>query len=221
MRLRVSPGPQARQCRMSKIHDAELQYLTVAYAKTVGIDADGRVVTFDPDRISREAAKLSPLLIYSLAAPCYGVMYRQLVDRRAPVALGQFLAGVWAIEDGLGMPLRLELPAKLLALDREALQRAKTRYATVVRDAAGLDELGGQLTGARGTAMSDRAAVEDAALTVTASAVTAAAVARAESRGCHHRSDRPDRDPAFGVSIDVRLDAAGRAVAALPMGVGN
>lgn len=122
MRLRVSPGPQARQCRMSKIHDAELQYLTVAYAKTVGIDADGRIVTFDPDRISREAAKLSPLLIYSLAAPCYGVMYRQLVDRRAPVALGQFLAGVWAIEDGLGMPLRLELPAKLLALDRGALQ---------------------------------------------------------------------------------------------------
>jgi L-aspartate oxidase len=106
-------------------------------------------------------------------------------------------------------------------LGRDALQHGMTRYASVVRDAAGLGHLSEMLAGARGAAMSDRTAVEDAALTVTASAVAAAAAARAESRGCHHRSDQPDRDPAFGVSIDVRLDAAGRAVAALPIGVCN
>ena len=107
------------------------------------------------------------------------------------------------------------------ALDRDALQRDMTKYASVVRDVAGLGQLSEVLAGARGAAMSDRAAVEDAALTVTASAGAVAAAARAESRGCHHRSDHPDRDPAFGMSIDVRLDAAGCAVAALPIGVCN
>ncbi|WP_309226589.1 MULTISPECIES: L-aspartate oxidase [unclassified Mycolicibacterium] len=106
-------------------------------------------------------------------------------------------------------------------LDRAVLQRAMTTYASVERDAAGLGTLSELLTGARGTVLSDRAAVEDAALTVTASAVAAAAAARAESRGCHHRSDQPDRDPAFGVSIDVRLGGDGHAVVAVPVAVAS
>ncbi|WP_309224698.1 L-aspartate oxidase [Mycolicibacterium sp. CBMA 234] len=106
-------------------------------------------------------------------------------------------------------------------LDRAVLQRAMTTYASVERDAAGLGTLSELLTGARGTVMSDRAAVEDAALTVTASAVAAAAATRAESRGCHHRSDQPDRDPAFGVSIDVRLGGDGHAAVAVPVAVAS
>ena len=40
----------------------------------------------------------------------------------------------------------------------------------------------------------DRAGVEDAALTLLAQAVLAAAGTRTESRGCHVRTDFPDRD---------------------------
>ena len=37
---------------------------------------------------------------------------------------------------------------------------------------------------------------EDVALTTIAGAVAAAALERTESRGCHHRADYPDTDPA-------------------------
>lgn len=106
---------------MSKIHDAELQYLTVAFAKDIGIDSRGRIVRFESDQICREDAQLEPLLIYSLVAPCYGLTYRELADLRSPLPLCQFLLRAWSIERGIGMPLRLELPAKLLALDRGVL----------------------------------------------------------------------------------------------------
>ncbi|MDR3664112.1 MAG: L-aspartate oxidase [Mycobacterium sp.] len=107
------------------------------------------------------------------------------------------------------------------ALDRAALQNGMTAYAAVARDAPGLARLSELLRGARDTAMSGRTAVEDAALTMTAAAVAVAAAARAESRGCHHRGDRPDPDPAYGVSIDVRLDGDGCTVAEVPVGVGS
>ena len=42
------------------------------------------------------------------------------------------------------------------------------------------------------------------ALTATAGAVVAAALARTESRGCHHRGDFPDTDPAQVRSTVVR-----------------
>jgi L-aspartate oxidase len=69
--------------------------------------------------------------------------------------------------------------------------------------------------------MSDRAAVEDATLTATAAAVVAAAAARTESRGCHHRGDHLDTDPALAVSAQIRLDADGQATVALPVGAAN
>ena len=45
---------------------------------------------------------------------------------------------------------------------------------------------------------------EDVALTITAQAVVAAGLARVETRGCHHRDDYPDTDPAQARSSTVR-----------------
>jgi L-aspartate oxidase len=61
----------------------------------------------------------------------------------------------------------------------------------------------------------DRAGVEDAALTLLAQAVLAAAGTRTESRGCHVRTDFPDRDDSWQrESLVVRLDDTGRPVVA-------
>ena len=57
--------------------------------------------------------------------------------------------------------------------------------------------------------------MEDAALTLLAQAVLAAAGTRTESRGCHVRTDFPDRDDRWQrASLVVRLDDAGRAAVA-------
>ncbi|MDT7709231.1 MAG: L-aspartate oxidase, partial [Pseudonocardiales bacterium] len=59
----------------------------------------------------------------------------------------------------------------------------------------------------------DRAGVEDAALTLLAQAVLAAAGTRTESRGCHVRSDFPERDDVWQrQSLEIALDATGRPV---------
>jgi L-aspartate oxidase len=101
------------------------------------------------------------------------------------------------------------------ALDRRTLQQAMTRWASVVRHGDGLRDLAAALEDVPTRPMSSRADFEDVALTATARAVTAAALARTESRGCHHRSDYPDTDPAQALSrtIDGRPTAA---VARLP-----
>jgi L-aspartate oxidase len=52
-----------------------------------------------------------------------------------------------------------------------------------------------------------RADAEDIALTATARAVAAAALARTETRGCHHRADYPDPDPAQARSVDAPVAA--------------
>jgi L-aspartate oxidase len=90
-------------------------------------------------------------------------------------------------------PGRAALPEqkRRRALPRADLQRAMTRYATVVRDADGLERLTKELDTATPRALKSRKDFEDVALTTTAGAVAAAATARAESRGCHHRSDYP------------------------------
>ena len=67
----------------------------------------------------------------------------------------------------------------------------------------------------------DRAGVEDAALTLLAQAVLAAAGTRTESRGCHVRTDFPERDELWQrASNDVRLDGTGRPVVAARARVG-
>ncbi len=53
-------------------------------------------------------------------------------------------------------------------------------------------------------------AVEDAALTVTARALLVVAAARAESRGCHTRSDCPDPREDLRRSVAIRLGSDGR-----------
>ncbi|MDH6193860.1 L-aspartate oxidase [Mycobacterium frederiksbergense] len=97
-------------------------------------------------------------------------------------------------------------------VDRDVLQHAMSEHAAVVRDADGLRQLGDILAGARSVEPTSRNSFEDAALTVTARAVAVAALARTESRGCHHRSDYPETDPAQEHSVTIRTAAGNPAV---------
>lgn len=110
-------------------------------------------------------------------------------------------------------------PAARPVLSRSQLQAAMSRHASVVRDAAGLHSLAGSLATARIRTALHRRDFEDAALTATAHVIAAAALDRAETRGCHHRSDHPDADPVRAVSTTVRLDHTGTPVVSQPEGV--
>ncbi len=103
---------------MAKIYDAEMQYLNVAYAKDIGLTADGDARAFASDQISRSAAGLRPLLIYSVTVPCYGLKARLLVDASAPISISSFLALAWAPDRALGMPQRLEMEEVVLKSDK-------------------------------------------------------------------------------------------------------
>ena len=89
------------------------------------------------------------------------------------------------------------------SLDRPVLQQAMTRWASVVCDGEGLRALAAELEDAPTRIIRTRADFEDVALTATARAVAAAALARTESRGCHHRGDYPDTDPAQAISRTI------------------
>jgi L-aspartate oxidase len=119
-------------------------------------------------------------------------------------------AGRIAVEHArdAGAPMAKAEERQHTALDRQILQTAMTEYASVVRDGAGLQRLTDTLGAATPRPMTSRAAAEDVALTVTARAVAAAALARTESRGCHHRGDHPDTDPAQAFSRTLHDDHA-------------
>lgn len=102
----------------TKIYDAETQFLTIAYAKDVGLDRQRRVVAFDAEEVSREEAGLTALLVYSVVAPAYSCFSRMLVDASSPVSISSFLAKAWSKEAGLGMPHLLEVKPRVLEADR-------------------------------------------------------------------------------------------------------
>jgi L-aspartate oxidase len=95
-------------------------------------------------------------------------------------------------------------PVDRVALGRNDLQRAMSNHASVVRDADGLRRLADLLATAPALVQRNRTTMEDTALTATARVVVAAALERTESRGCHHRSDYPDTDPAMAASTVAR-----------------
>ena len=96
-------------------------------------------------------------------------------------------------------------PVVHTAPERAELQRAMSRDASVVRDAAGLTRLSTALSQAQIRPVSGRRDFEDVALAVAARAVTAAALARTESRGCHHREEYPQTASELGHSNVLRL----------------
>ena len=104
----------------------------------------------------------------------------------------------------------------LAVADRDVVQRAMSAGAGIGRSAAGLAAASDTVEAATGPgAAHDRVAVEDAALTLLAAALLAAAGTRTESRGCHVRTDHPDRDDVWQrASLAVTLDEAGRPVVA-------
>jgi L-aspartate oxidase len=109
------------------------------------------------------------------------------------------------------------VPAPAVSIaPRAVVQNAMSAAAGIGRDAAGLAAASDAVEGATVLAVPlDRAGVEDAALTLLAQAVLAAAGTRTESRGCHVRTDFPQRDDVWQrTSNEVRLDAAGRPVVA-------
>jgi L-aspartate oxidase len=121
-----------------------------------------------------------------------------VVGRRAGVAAARH-----AVDAGPSRAAEPD-PVDRVALARNDLQRAMSSHASVVRDADGLRCLADLLAAAPVLAQRNRTTLEDAALTATAGVAVAAALERTESRGCHHRSDYPDTDPAMAVSIVAR-----------------
>ncbi|ORV25569.1 L-aspartate oxidase [Mycolicibacterium conceptionense] len=103
-------------------------------------------------------------------------------------------------------------------VDRQTLQHSMSEHASVVRDADGLQRLDTVLAEARSVQPANRQSFEDAALTVTARAIAVAALARTESRGCHHRGDHPETDPAQEHSVTIRA-VAGRPTLDTPTAV--
>ncbi|GAB3571686.1 L-aspartate oxidase [Amycolatopsis endophytica] len=137
---------------------------------------------------------------------------------------GRAAAGAVAADlaaDRLGDPKQAVAPAwgRVRIAERDAVQRAMSRYAAIGRDAEGLAVAGSVLD----LSTSDRplrmhADVEDAALTLVAQALLAAAAHRAESRGCHVRADHPARDDVrWQRSQLIRLNPSGQPVLADPV----
>jgi L-aspartate oxidase len=105
-------------------------------------------------------------------------------------------------------------PTPVPLAPRAVVQRAMTAAAGIGRDAAGLAAASDAVEAATGPDVpADRAGVEDVALTLLAQAVLAAAGTRTESRGCHVRTDFPERDDVWQrASLVLALDETGQPV---------
>ncbi len=106
-------------------------------------------------------------------------------------------AAAHAVDAG---PSRAMLPSSSTrrALPRADLQRAMTRYASVVRDGDGLERLGEGTRHRHTASLKSRSDFEDVALTTTAGAVAVAALARTESRGLPSSLRLPGHRPGVG-----------------------
>jgi L-aspartate oxidase len=96
------------------------------------------------------------------------------------------------------------LPAGAAPGGRAGLAAAMSRYAGVLRDRGGLEHLLALLDAVPPAAALDLATVEATNLHAVSALVTVAALARAESRGCHRRSDAPETSPGPPQRIGLR-----------------
>jgi L-aspartate oxidase len=138
-------------------------------------------------------ARLAEQIAAGSSGPSPTGVLRTLLDGDGPIGCQRLGVGAPVDARSQGPPDE-DLPKR-----RDALQRAMTSGAGVVRTAASLraagavvDEVAGALGSAPGTA-----GAELANLVVVARAILAAAAARTESRGAHTRADFPDTDPAW------------------------
>lgn len=134
------------------------------------------------------------------------------------LVVGQRTAEAVAADLAAGLlpdPSRGRLPERTVApaAERDSLQRVMSRYAAIGRDADGLAAAGSVLDlSAKDSPLWTHSAVEDAALTVAAQALLVAAKQRTESRGCHVRTDFPERDEGLRRSQLIRLSPSGQPV---------
>ncbi|WP_081655164.1 L-aspartate oxidase [Amycolatopsis orientalis] len=133
-----------------------------------------------------------------------------VVGQRAAEAVAADLAAGLLPDPARGRsPQRTVAPAA----ERDVLQRVMSRYAAIGRDADGLAAAGSALDlSTTDSPLWTHRAVEDAALTVVAQALLAAAERRTESRGCHVRTDFPERDEGLRRSRLIRLSPSGQPV---------
>lgn len=105
-------------------------------------------------------------------------------------------------------------PPPVVIADRAVVHSVMGRHAGIGRDETGLTTAAHALaTAARASSVDSRRAVEDGALTLVARSVLIAARARHETRGCHVRTDFPERDDVrYAASMLVRLGHDGLPV---------
>ena len=152
---------------------------------------------------------------------------RQLMSRHA--AIGRDGAGLAAAQAGIARSAMQRLaasPDTQRAADGQRAQPSPARgparsMETFVHQVTqNLPSIMDQASArAQSAAASSRERYEAAFLTLAARAVLAAAAERTESRGCHVRTDHPDRDDAgWRRSLVVRLDGSGAPEVAVPAG---